>query len=847
MQLTAGDSGASYVLPLEACGPHVADLVGGKAVGLGELLRHGLPVPPGFVVTTDAYACCVADLADELSADITARIRERGLRAEVAAEIVAAYRALGDDVPVAVRSSATAEDREDASFAGQQDTYLWIVGADAVLDHVVGCWASLFTPQAIAYRDRFGVAAEAVAMAVVVQRMVPAVSAGVLMTLDPVDGDREKLYLESAFGLGESVVRGEVDVDRFVAAKGSHTTVDRHIGHKATAHCFDPAIGAVVRTAMDDPGAASLDDGQVRELAALGERIETAFGRPMDVEWAIDNERRVHLVQARPETVWSRRPTRAEVAAVTGVTDDWDPLVYASPPGIHWAVSNLGEAIPGVQTPLSLSLWVRASEHALRESAFQIGVLPASEREVPAAATDYFVRPFYGRPAIRATFFSDIGDRIPGTTGRATAESILGKVPEDMTFRPTRRRYPFVAARLPYVAATTPKAIRALARDQTDWYAATIDQVASAPFDKAMAIFGDAVARHDRALVMNAVGAFGVIQPLHDAVTRMVEAFKAGDVSTLTGVSGGAEMEVVTDIWAVSRRRLDLDTVARRHGFHGPYEGELSSRVWREDPSPLRPMVAAYRGQDDSADPEVADRRRRAERPAAEQQLVDAAPRAARPAVRLILRLARERLPLRGVCKRAFLQAFDVARAGARRVGELLCDAGILDEADDVFYLTVAELADLPPDARDLVRRRRERRRVYQAIRVPESWSGMVEPVYLYEPASATHADGAVVTGVGVSAGVVEGVARVLHEPVFADVQPGEVLVTPTTDPSWSTVMFISGALVVDIGGALSHAAVVAREMGLPCVVNTGDGTRRIRTGDRVRVDGSTGTVEILS
>jgi pyruvate,water dikinase len=206
----------------------------------------------------------------------------------------------------------------------------------------------------------------------------------------------------------------------------------------------------------------------------------------------------------------------------------------------------------------------------------------------------------------------------------------------------------------------------------------------------------------------------------------------------------------------------------------------------------------------------------------------------------MVLALSARRIPLRGVVKRCFLQSFDVARAAARRTGESLAADDVLDDPEDVFYLTAEELTTPPANARELVGLRRERRAEYQGLEVPGDWTGMPDPHRVDEPVA-----GAEVSGIGVSPGVAEGVARVLKTPDFSEVEPGEILVAPTTDPSWSSVMFISAALVVDIGGPLSHAAVVARELGIPCVVNTRTGTRSLRTGDRVRVDGSTGAVEV--
>jgi rifampicin phosphotransferase len=238
---------------------------------------------------------------------------------------------------VAVRSSATAEDTAEASFAGEHDTYLWVRGADAVAAHVTRCWASLFTPRAVAYRARLGIPEDEVAMGVVVQAMVPAEAAGVLLTLDPLTGDRSQVTIEAAYGLGVGVVEGEVTPDRFAVDKVTLELRSRTVGEKAVAYRFDAAAGRVVRVEVSaaDRARTCLDDAEVIELAGLGKRVEQALGAPLDVEWAVGpgaaGERELWLLQARPETVWSRRPRQAVVPPGTSAMDRM--LSYLGRPG----------------------------------------------------------------------------------------------------------------------------------------------------------------------------------------------------------------------------------------------------------------------------------------------------------------------------------------------------------------------------------------------------------------------------------------------------------------------------------------------------------------------------------
>lgn len=857
-------------MALEECSAESGSQVGGKAAGLGTLLQGGLDVPPGFVVTTRAYATATGELRDEIaerlapagsragdakaSAEIQALFSASVLPESVADEIVAAYQALGSsgEVPVAVRSSATAEDTADASFAGQQDTYLWVRGAEAVCEHVVRCWASLFTPQAIGYRSRLAAIDGDLAMAVVVQQMIPAEAAGVMMTLDPVTGDRSRIVIESSFGLGEIVVRGEVTPDRFAVDKLSLETCLQQIATKERAYEFDPALGEVRQTAVpaDRQGLPSLEPSEVRALADLGRRIEELFEVPMDIEWAVatapSGRRQMHLLQARPETVWSRMPPVETLEDVRDRCDEWDPLMDRSAPDVHWTTSNVGEAMPGILTPLAWSMWGRAGELCLREGGFAVGVLSAAERIVPTNIEDRLVRIFYGRGAMQVEYIALVGERMPGTTPEEAVTSVFGRVPDDMRFTPTRRRWAVIAFRLPLTFVTFPRRLARMTDEYDPWWRDAVERVPALDHPAAVAMFCDARRRFDEAMALQSVGVFGVVQPLFDGLSRLVEWAGAGDVGALSG-AGGAEMEVVSDIWNASRERMTVEDVVRKHGFHGPGEGELSSRVWRDDSRPLRKIVQQYAERDDTHDPADHEAERHVAASNARREVLIALPRRVRLPARMLLKLARERIPLRGVAKRSFLQAYDVARASARRIGEHLVASGAIDAVDDVFYLTADEITGhLPGDARTLIDRRRARRDVYARLTLPGDWTGMPEPS-LVDGTSPDVASGDVLTGIGVSPGVVEGVVRVVMNPDFVDVQPDEILVAPSTDPSWSSIMFISSALIVDIGGALSHAAVVAREMRIPCVVNTRSGTRTLHTGDRVRVDGARGTIEVLS
>ena len=526
-------------------------------------------------------------------------------------------------------------------------------------------------------------------------------------------------------------------------------------------------------------------------------------------------------------------------------TEAWDNMHGLSPAGVHWSRDNVGEAVPGVACPLGAAIWSRISERTTRGAFAAIGALSAAEARPPDRLEDQVVRIFCGRIALQVELMTLLGDRLPGTSGRDIAASLLGTVPADITYRPTRRRYPIIAFKLGRTFLSMPSQLRAVPPQVHAWWQRSLIELRSAELAAAKAKFEEALVQFERALLLQTISVIGSAQLVHEALAQLVARAGTGDIAILSG-TGGAEMAVVADVWRASRGELSIQGVLANHGFHGPFEGELSSVVWREDPAPLERMIGEYARLSDDADPRLREHRLHATRAEQQRQLLAALPRRQRPGAKFVLHLAETRLPLRGVAKRSFLQGIDILRASARRIGSELARSGAIADLEDVFYLTLEELTgQLPDDVRQLVPRRRERRLAYQQVELPGSWTGQVVPVSrgLQGPGTDRPTE---IAGVGVSAGVVEGSVRVVTDPSFEEVEPGEILVAPTTDPSWASIMFLSAGLVVDIGGPLSHAAVVARELGLPCVVNTRSGTQHLRTGDVVRVDGDAGTVQIL-
>jgi pyruvate,water dikinase len=326
-----------------------------------------------------------------------------------------------------------------------------------------------------------------------------------------------------------------------------------------------------------------------------------------------------------------------------------DPLHGTSPPDLYWTTSNAGEAVPGVQTPLSLAAWRAAGSRGFEAAGRAIGVL-APDESLPAPA----VHAFYGHAVMSVDFLRIVGERMPGADGPQVVSGLVGQVPEGMVFAPTRARHLAVAWRFPVAFVRVPGMLERLVAEQNAWWAGTF---AVPGMDEAGArrFLETAVVHHERATVEQCIAVFTGVQPVHDTLERVLAGCGldgSATASVLTAPVGGAEMEVVADLWRASRGELTAADVVAAHGFHGPLEGELSARVWREDDGPVRALIERYAARPDADSPLAADAERAERRRRAERELLAAAPLAARPAVRALLGLARRRLRLRGVNSR---------------------------------------------------------------------------------------------------------------------------------------------------------------------------------------------------
>jgi rifampicin phosphotransferase len=864
-----------FVVGLKTLDAQALPRVGGKAANLGELIAAGFPVPPGFAVTTAAYVGVAADLDLSDPQRAGEALASAELPAPVAEAVRAAYTGLGVDVPVAVRSSATAEDLPWASFAGQQDTYLNVVGADAVLDAVRRCWASLWTERAVSYRETQGIEHGAVHIAVVVQRMVDAQVAGVLFTADPVTGTRHRAVIDASPGLGEAVVSGAVNPDHIVVdAGGVHVTP----GDKAVQVRPLPG-GGVERVAVTGPAGACLTEAQATALADLGRRVEAHFGAPQDIEWALDTDGEIWLTQARPITTLH-------------------PLPPSSGDGLRvFFCASLAQGLTRPVTPMGLAGFRVLSSTA---SALAFGVPVADPLAGASALHTAGGRAFIDvTPALRSAPGRAIVPRILDVMESRSAVVLRGLL-DDPRLSPTTTSWaPFVRRLVRTLVRFRVPVLMVLALLRPDAAKRRVERVG----DRVRALTSEPPGltvdeQLERAvhvlrqafpvlpLTVPAAGAgFVMLGAARKIAGPDLDAAAVHDV--LRSLPHNSTTEMDLRLWALARKlrgdpasaavlrevppadlaRRYLDGVLPpalesgvaafllRHGHRAVAEIDIGVPRWSEDPTHVLGVLANYLRLDDRSLAPDAVFARGAE--AADAAVADAVARVRTrsrlraAALRFALDRVRRLAGLREEHKDYLIRIFAHARALLSEVGTELAARGLLDRPDDVFFLDLAEArtALAGSDHRDLVAARRaEYDRELRRRHVPRVLlSDGTEPEAVARPGAGDigAGDEGALVGTAASAGSVTAPARVVLDPVGAHLEPGEILVAPSTDPGWTPLFLTAGGLVMEMGGPNSHGAVVAREYGIPAVVGVADATTRIKTGEEVTVDGAAGLIRL--
>jgi pyruvate,water dikinase len=798
----------------------------------------------------------------------------------IADAIVEAYDRLGADVPVAVRSSATAEDLPFASFAGQQDTYLNVVGTDAVLDAVRRCWASLWTDRAVVYRASNGIDNRTVRLAVVVQRMVDSAVAGVLFTANPVTGHRRQAVIDASPGLGEAVVSGAVNPDHFVVDTVTETILERRLGDKRLAIRSLPGGGTEHVEVAQGSDAACLTDEQLIALARLGNRVEERYGAPQDTEWAIDDDGVLWLTQARPITTLYPLPATAPAA-------DEALRVYFS--------VNVAQGVFRPFTPAGIATFRLVGSGAARLFGFPVADPLAGPTPFAEAGSRVFI---------------DVTTAVRSRVGRAILPKVLDVMearsaavfrelfsdPRLSVTEPSRRPFLRHMGGVALRFHVPPSLVRALVRPQSA--RASVEAIGT-HLDTRLAAPSDLTAEQRLDWIATVLQEeFPPVAPRIIPVAgagfialwlarRLLGAdAQPGDLqAVLRGLPHNVTTEMDMDLWHIAvrlradeksartLRELDVEELARRYGdgslpptaerevrrFLDRYghravaEIDMGMPRWSDDPRHILGVLANYLrtspDDGDKASPDELFARGAAEADAMIETLTRRASQRGRLRARLVralLERTRQLAGLRELPKYYFVRIVAAVRAEFGLVGVELHRRGRIAEPADVYFLNFVQAraglngADLH-DVVDSARQRYDdelRRRHIPRVMLSDGT----------EPEAGMHAgttEGGL-TGTPASSGTVTGTARVILDPVGAQLEPGEILVCPSTDPGWTPLFLTAGGLVMEMGGANSHGAVVAREYGIPAVVGVPDAVATISTGQQVTVNGTAGTVSAV-
>ena len=858
------------VVGLEEIDQTQVAVVGGKGAGLGELARlGGIRVPRGFCVTTDAFRRSIAnasgieealDRVTQLDASDGEVVRTRAaelresieaspIPGDLAAAIADAVARLDARGAYAVRSSATAEDLPSASFAGQHDTFLNLVGTEAILEHVTRCWASLFSERAITYRLRNGIDNGQVHMAVVIQQMVFPQASGVLFTADPGNGNRKIESVEASYGLGEALVSGRVNPDVFKVRDDQ--IVDKQIASKqitiealaggGTQHL---AIGPLLQRQP------TLSDAQVIELARVGRRIEAHFGRPQDIEWCFAGDD-LYIVQSRPITTLFPIPCVADEAFHVYVSVGHQQMMTDPMKPLGISFWQLTASVP--MQPAGGRLFVDVSRHlasptsrarlvagfvrsdpltgdALR-TIVERDLVPLTADDAPAPRFTPPPDPIESDPAIvdeliaaNRVSVAALRGEIESKTGPALIDAIFDDLPEmrRILFEP-RSHQVFMSAM--EAAAWLNEHLEEWLGEKNMADTLTLSVPNNVTSEMGLALLGVADA----------------IRPYPEVVTLLRRADQDDFLEELSTLDGGPQA------------RAAIGGYLDEYGMRCVGEIDITRPRWSERPSSLVPAILANIDNFEAGEGVRRFEQGRLEAEVAQHEVLEllrALPDGDAKAdeAKLMIDRVRTFIGYREYPKYGMVSRYFVYKQALLGEAERLVQAGVLREAEDLFYLTLHEIGDAVRrhEVRsELIRRRKEAFASYHALTPPRVITSEGEAVAGFYRRTDVPAGSLV--GLPVSAGTVEGRARVIAGIEQADLGAGDILVTGFTDPSWTPLFVIVSGLVTEVGGLMTHGAVIAREYGLPAVVGVEHATQLIGDGQMIRVHGTEGYIELLS
>ncbi|MBT2770887.1 phosphoenolpyruvate synthase [Halomonas sp. ISL-60] len=847
-------------------------LVGGKGLNLGELSKiEGIHVPEGFCITTVGYQKAIEqnetyhallnrltrlkaeDRAQigEISREIRQLIMEVEIPSDVVREVAHYLSQFGEEHAYAVRSSATAEDLPHASFAGQQDTYLNIIGKEAILHHISKCWASLFTERAVIYRIQNGFDHSQVYLSVIVQRMVFPQASGILFTADPMTSNRKLLSIDASFGLGEALVSGLVSADCYKVQNGE--IVDKRIATKKLAIYGLKEGGTETRQIdADQQKAQTLTEEQILELERIGRKIEAYFGFPQDIEWCLDQDN-FYIVQSRPITTLYPIPE----------ANDQENHVYLS-------VGHQQMMTDPIK-PLGLSFYLLITSAPMRKAGGRLFV---------------DVAPMLASPVRREPFLNTMGSDplIKGALMTIIERDFIKLLPNDQTAPILSRSHtdtpaqfendPTIVSELIKRSQTSIEKLKQNIQtksgsDLLDFILDDIQELKKILFDpQSTAVFMAAMNASSwinenikewlgeinaadtlsQSVPNNITSEMGlalldvadVIRPYPEVIAYLQHVKDDNFLNDLVKFAGGQEAQDA------------IYAYLGKYGMRCSGEIDITRTRWSEKPITLVPLILSnIKNFEPNASQRMFEQGRR-EALAKEQELLDRlkqlpdGEQKAKETKRMI-DLIRNFIGYREYPKYGYINRYFVYRQALLKEAEQLAQAGVIHDKEDVYYLTFEELRDVVRTNKldyQIISKRKDDYKFFEKLtppRVITSEGEIITGEYQREnlPANA-------IAGLPVSSGVIEGRARVILKMEDADLEDGDILVTSFTDPSWTPLFVSIKGLVTEVGGLMTHGAVIAREYGLPAVVGVEEATQLIKDGQRIRVHGTEGYIEIL-
>jgi len=883
----------SYIRWFHEINAQDVDTVGGKAANLGEMVSAQLPIPPGFCLTAQAYRDFIdqtgllepiqltiagmrQDDVLEVEAEafkIRSLITEQQIPDALAHSVIQGYRRLcleisdkeDSSVPVAVRSSATAEDLPSASFAGQQDTYLNVRGEKQLLDKVKECWASLWTARAVSYRSKQDFDHMSVYLAVIVQTMIPSDIAGIMFTANPISGNKKETIINASWGLGEAIVSGLVSPDTIVIDKQSGNVISEQIANKSRMITYAEVDGTMeVETDKEMRNAPALSESRLSTLVQLGQNIEAHYGSPQDIEWA-HYQGQFYVLQSRPITTLRSDAT-------------------ISVDGMEYNRTMFIEIFPDALSPAFLSAIVSLFDSMLGFTFEALGFKSPQDME---AAKGFYNQPYFNRSYIEAAF-----KPLPASIREPLVNQItnpFGQHAKGSSFD-LSPAYLRMVARMIRFMTRFPKQLP----DLIEHYRNEVSAVNSLPLEDVSdvqimqhineLVFGIASRLLNYDFLMIAV--IGRAYRLLNTILARSFGEEADELCArlITGVTGNITMETNKKMWDLAQKgkaspivcnllRMDNKHEFRTHlaifsegqsflqeldGFlmeygHREVRMDILYPTWVEDPTPVLSFVRAYLDADETRSPHIQQERLVKERRALTEEVLatieeDIIGRLlVSPLFRWLLKHTQIHTRERDTMHFELTRLFPPFRRLLLELGKRRVKQGFLSHQEDVFFLTLDELTEFAETPQYVMDKVQDHRQEFEANN-SRPWPDVIrdgQEIYLDPPTSIETADGSM-KGIAGSSGLVTGIARVIRGPEeFEQLLKGEILVAPLTNPVWTPLFAIASGVITEVGGILSHGAIVAREYGIPAVMCIPDATNKIKDGQKITVDGNRGIVKV--